>query len=302
MTSSHRIIAVCAALAVPAAWAVPAPGPNAASAETTGGAGLKARYADLRAQLDRSAFGRPIVLQSSESGKAQQGEVYAVVDYPFSVVEQGLGASQSWCDVMILPYNTKHCHAEGSGRSATLTLRIGRKADQAPENAQPIKFAYEVESTSADYLRVALNAAEGPLGTRDYRIVLEATPIDARHSFIHLGYTYGFSTLSKFAMQAYLNTAGANKVGFTVTGRDANGEPRYVGGMLGATERNTMRYFLAIDAFLGSLSVPPAQRLDKRLNDWYVAAGKYPRQLSEMDRAEYLAMKRREAGRMNEAL
>jgi hypothetical protein len=302
MTSSLRTLLVCATLAAPAAWAVPAPAPAAAATESSGAATLKARYADLHSQLDRSAFGRPVFLQSSEAGKTQKGEVYAVVDYPFSVVEHGLSEPQSWCDVMILPYNTKHCHADGAGRSTAITLRIGRKADQAPEDANPIKFAYDVESNNADYLRVVLNAPEGPLGTRDYRIVLEATPIDEKHSFIHLGYTYGFSALSKFAMQAYLNTAGAHKVGFTVTGRDGNGDPQYVGGMLGATERNTMRYFLAIDAFLGSLAVPEPQRLEKRLNDWYAASGKYPRQLAEMDRNEYLAMKRKEAGRMREAL
>jgi hypothetical protein len=301
MASLLRVLLVCLAAAVSTAWALPAPAP-AAGGESSGAAALKSRYADLRAQFERSAFGRPIVLQSSEAGRTQKGEVYAVVDYPFSVVERGLSESQNWCDVMILPYNTKHCHADGSGRSSTLTLRIGRKADQSPEDAHPIKFNYNVEATSADHLRVVLDAPEGPLGTRDYRIVLEATPIDEKHSFVHLGYSYGFSTLSKFAMQAYLNTAGANKVGFTEVGRDREGKPQYVGGMLGATERNTMRYFLAIDAFLGSLAVPQSQRLEKRLGDWYAAAHKYPRQLSEMEFPEYLAMKRREAGRMKEAL
>ena len=33
--------------------------------------------------------------------------------------------------------------------------------------------------------------------------------------------------------------------------------------------RNTMRYYLAIEAFLDSLSAPPQQRIDKRLNDWF---------------------------------
>jgi hypothetical protein len=300
MTSLFRIALFLSALPFGAAWAVPAP--TTTAAETSNAAALKARYGELRSQLEHSSFGRPVALQSSEQGKTQNGEVYAVVDYPFSVVERGLSDAASWCDVMILPYNTKHCHADGAGRSTSLTLRIGRKADQAPEDANPIKFAYAVESTTFDYLRVVLNAPDGPLGTRDYRIVLEATPIDEKRSFIHLGYTYGFSALSRFAMQAYLNTAGAKKVGFTVTGRDSDGNPQYVGGMLGATERNTMRYFLAIDAFLGSLAAPESQRLEKRLNDWYAASGKYPRQLAEMERGEYLAMKRKEAGRMKEAL
>jgi hypothetical protein len=204
--------------------------------------------------------------------------------------------------VLILPYNTKHCHATGSGDSTQLTVRIGRKADQAPQDANPITFGYHVQAQNGDYVRVLLDAPDGPLGTRDYRIVFEATPIDGKHTFVHLGYSYGFGAMARFAMQAYLSTAGAHKVGFTVTGTDSDGKPVYVKGMLGATERNTMRYFLAVDAYLGSLSVAEPQRLEKRLNDWYAASGSYPRQLAEMDKSEYLEMKRREAEASKRAL
>jgi hypothetical protein len=275
------------------AWALPEGG----SAQA-----LKAAYEQLRPSLEKNAFGRPLALQSSEAGRSQKGEVFAVVDHAFPVVVQGLSEAQSWCDVLILPYNTKHCHAAGAGADTVLTVRIGRKATQAPEDANPIAFKYSAPSKTAEYLRVVLEAADGPLGTRDYRIVLEATPIDDKRTFIHLGYSYGFGAMARFAMQAYLATAGAHKVGFTVKGKDGEGNPVYVGGMLGATERNTMRYFLAIDAYLGSLAVPEARRVDKRLNDWYTASLKYPKQLSELERGEYLAMKRKETSRLSEAL
>ena len=95
-------------------------------------------------------------------------------------------------------------------------------------------------------------------------------------------------------MQAYLGTLGRGKVGFTATGTPAGGQPRYVGGTRGIVERNTMRYFLAIDAFLGAVSVPPQAQLEKRLRDWFSASERYARQLHEMERGEYLDMKRRE--------
>ena len=300
-----RFLLVAAMLSVSAAHAVSAPSPAPVPAAATAGPGavqLQAQYTQLRPSLERNAFGRAIHLQSSEAGRNQAGEVYAVVDHPFDVVERGLRDAHSWCDVLILPYNTKHCHASGSGAATRLAVRIGRKADQAPEDAQPITFRYALQAESADYFRVMLEAPEGPLSTRDYRILLEATPLDAQRTIIHLGYSYGFGAMARLAMQAYLATAGAHKVGFTVVGRESDGKPRYVGGMLGATERNTMRYFLAIDAYLGSLAVPEGQRLDKRINDWYAASLKYPRQLSELERGEYVAMKRRESARMKEAL
>ena len=95
-------------------------------------------------------------------------------------------------------------------------------------------------------------------------------------------------------MQAYLGTIGSDKVGFTVVGKQSDGQPLHVGGMRGLVERNTMRYYLAIEAFLGALSAPPQARLEKRLHDWFAAVERYPRQLHEMEQAEYLDMKRKE--------
>jgi hypothetical protein len=287
MTAPHAILRHAARLAL---------GCIAVSA-----AGLQARHAQLRGQLASNAFGRELVLFAEEGANEQKGDVYGIVYHPFPQVQDALLQAHSWCDVLILPFNTKHCFAR-PGETNKLAIRIGRKADQPAEKAYPIDFDYRVVARGADYLRVVLNSPTGPVGTRDYRIALEATPIDRDRTFIHLGFSYGFNTISRLAMQAYLGTIGASKVGFTVTGRDAQGKPVYVGGMLGATERNTMRYFLAIDAYLASLSVPAGARIEKRLGDWFAATEKYPLQLHEMDRAEYVAMKQKETQRSMVAL
>jgi len=55
-----------------------------------------------------------------------------------------------------------------------------------------------------------------------------------------------------------------------------------------------MRYYLAIEAYLGSLSAAPGEREEKRLGDWFAATERSALQLHEMDRDEYLAMKRHE--------
>jgi hypothetical protein len=89
-------------------------------------------------------------------------------------------------------------------------------------------------------------------------------------------------------MQAYLATAGANKVGFTTE------DGALVGGMRGVLERNTMRYYLAIESYLNSLRAPGAEQEDARLAAWFDATERYPRQLHEMDRAQYVAMKHRD--------
>lgn len=263
---------------------------------------LRQKQAELAGKLERSAFGRPLLLFSSEEPRRLKGDVYAVLDYPFAEVEKGFQEAASWCDVLILPFNTKHCRAAGSKDATILSVRIGRKAEQPAEDAYPLDFRYRAEARTPDYFRTVLKADTGPVGTRDYEITFEAVPLDDKRTFLHLGYSYGFGLMSKLAAQAYFSTAAASKVGFTVTGRDAQGRPELIGGMLGATERNTMRYFLAIEAYLASLRVPDATRIERRLNDWFAATEKYPRQLHEMDRGEYLAMKQKETKRLNAAL
>jgi hypothetical protein len=264
-------------------------------------AALKAKQTELGDKLQKSPFGRPVYLVANEGDSRLKGDVFAVVDHPYKEVEAAFRDPASWCDVLILPFNTKHCHAS-AGDEPTLTVRIGRKADQPAEDAFPIAFKYRADARDADYFRTALRAGSGPLGTKDYEITLEATPLDEKRTFLHLGYAYAYGVMSQLAMQTYLSTTGANKVGFTVTGKDEQGKPQYCGGMIGATERNTMRYYLAIEAYLNSLSAPEGQRVAKRLDEWFALTEKYPRQLHEMDRGKYVAMKTKETQRNKQAL
>jgi hypothetical protein len=250
---------------------------------------LRAKHAELAAQLASNPFGRPIYVESHEYDHALKGEVYAVVPHPFKQVRDMLARPGSWCEVMLLPFNTKGCNAQVDA----LQLYVGRKKDTPIDSAFRVDFHYTVRSRSDDYLDVGLDAPTGPLGTHDYRIVLEAAPVEGGRTFLHLAYSYGFGTMSRMAMQTYLATAGADKVGFS---RD--GEGRLVQGVRGVIERNTMRYFLAIDAFLDTLSAPPEMRVEKRLQEWFAATERYPRQLHEMDLDEYLSMKRREYARL----
>ena len=73
---------------------------------------------------------------------------------------------------------------------------------------------------------------------------------------MHLSYSYDYGVAARVAMQGYLATIGRDKVGFSVVGTQADGQPVYIGGTRGVVERNTMRYYLAIEAYLGALSLP----------------------------------------------
>ena len=92
-----------------------------------------------------------------------------------------------------------------------------------------------------------------------------------------------------------------DKVGFSTTGPAVDGKPAYVGGTRGLVERSTMRYYLAIDAYLAAISLPPAAQLERRLESWFAATEKYPTQLHEVDKPAYLGMKRNEYKRQQTA-
>lgn len=260
------------------------------------GASLQAKHGALAARLADNPFKRPLVLDSAESPARLSGDIYAVVDHPFA--ETGaLATPANWCEVLMLHLNTKHCAVKGEGQGTTIEVAVGRKFDQPLDQAQRVAFAWTRAANSADYLSVQLSANEGPLSTRDYRIVLEAVPLPQGRSFVHLAYSYAYGTAARFAMKAYLGTLGSGKVGFTVTSGRGQGAAAPIGGVRGVVERNTMRYYLAIDAFLDA---PKPEQLDHRLAAWFDATEQYARQLHETERADYLAMKKSEYRRLRQ--
>lgn len=257
---------------------------------------LRERHAALREELSSNSFGRPLHVESTEAAGEHAGKVYAVIDKPFGMVQPALRGAQRWCQILILPVNVKGCEAPGAGAADALAVYIARKPQDALDQAYRVDFRYDVAAATRDYLRVALDSAKGPFGTTDYRIRLEAAPVDEQRTFIHMSYSYVLGFGARLAMNAYLATSGRDKVGFSVVDRAPDGKPVFIDGARGAIERNTMRYYLAVEAYLDSLTAPPGQRLETRLRDWYAGIERYPRQLREqVKREEYLRMKLTEA-------
>lgn len=257
-------------------------------------ASLRAKYSKLKEKLVHNHFQRPLYMDSGENGKELRGEIHAVVDYPFLTTVSTLKDAQAWCDILSLHLNIKYCRAQTNNSQQALLVYIGRKCEQPLEKASPVEFTFSTTESTPEYLRVVLNAPTGPFDTHDYKILLEAIPVERESTFIRLSYSYETSLMAKFAMQCYLNTFGSSKVGFSVVGRKSDGQPIYAGDMRGIVERNTMRYYLAVEAYLSSLSVPEDRRLNARLQNWFAATERYPLQLHEIDQAAYLTMKHRE--------
>lgn len=276
----HATMVLVAALAAPAGWCQTAPA-------------LHARHAALRPALEASPFGRPLLLQASGSTERPRGDVYAVVDHPFERVAPALQGAAHWCEMLMLQFNVKRCAAGGRPPHETLRLSVGRKNDSRPEDAFEFRFDLQAPAVQPDYLRLQMRAGDGPFGTRDYELTLEATPLRSGRSFIHMSYAYTNGFAARLAIEAYLATFGRRKVGFSVVGHDPSGAPIHVRGIQGVAERSAMRYFLAIEAHLDTLAQPPERRADARRRDWFAETERYPLQLHEMDLEDYLALKRR---------
>ena len=255
---------------------------------------LRAKHAELGKQLRNNQFQRALYLDSSESSDAMKGEIYAVVDYPFAAVNVALNNPVHWCDVFILHLNVKYCHASGDKAGAVLSVNIGKKTEQPLADAYRVDLGYREMVTTPEYFAVELKAEKGPLFTSDYLIRIEATSLKDGRAFLHFtyGYTYGFA--GRLAMQSYLATIGRNKVGFTVTGKLPDGRDTYIQGVRAVVERNTMRYYLAIDAYLAAWDAPSGTQLEKRMLYWFKATEQYARQLHEVELDDYLEMKRNE--------
>ena len=262
-------------------------------------AALLQKNAELKNQLAASPFRRPLVLESSESSTTVDGSVYAVVESSFAAVSRTFKSPEQWCEVMILHLNTKYCRPDGNMAPTRFKVSIGKKTPQQLSDAFALDFGYEIASASSSYLSVLLSAPKGPLGTSNYKIEVQAVPLPDNRTFMRLHYAYSYGVASRVAMQGYLATLGAGKVGFTQLNDGQKTD--YIGGMRGAAERNIMRYYLAIEAYQASLARPLDERLESRLKHWFDATEEYSRQLHEVDKASYLAMKKDEHQRQQTA-
>lgn len=262
---------------------------------------LNAKYTELDTLLRNNQFHRELYLNSTQSSGNLKGEIYAVVDYPLSTVNVALNNPAHWCDVLILHVNIKYCHVSSNKAGPVLTMNLGRNYTQPLADTYRVEFNYHGVITTPDYFAVELNAKDGPMNTHDYRIWIEATSLKDGRTFLHFTYAYAFGLTGRLAMQGYLATIGRNKVGFTVTGKQPNGQPIYIQGVRGVVERNTMRYYLAIDAYLAALAAPSGDQLGTRLQHWYNATDQYVRQLHEVERNDYFEMKHEEYQRQQVA-
>lgn len=142
-------------------------------------------------------------------------------------------------------------------------------------------------------MKVSMAAKEGPLGTEDYQLAIEAVALKNK-TLIRISMAFTPSIVSRLATSTYLATLGRNKIGFSVTGVDSLNQPIFISGVKAVIERNAMRYYLAMKAYIETRALPVTERFDARTRRWFELTELYQRQLRELNKDEYLSAKRRE--------
>ncbi|MEZ4599234.1 MAG: hypothetical protein R2940_05550 [Syntrophotaleaceae bacterium] len=256
-----------------------------------GEAALRRSY---QAFLARPSSAMPIQVVSQTGDEIEEAEIYAVLKRDFASLAEILSSPGNWCEIFPVILNIKACTwkaREGKGRPQ-LTFYVGRKYYEAPGEAYELKYDFLLRENRKDFFHVALVAPEGPFGTSDYRLEVKAIPV-AQGSFLSVRTSHRSSFASRMATRSYLATLGRDKIGFTRVGGDKD-NPEYIKGVRGMVERNAVRYYLALQAYLETRHMPPAKRYSAATELWYDLTEQYHDQLFELEKSRYLDIKRRE--------
>ena len=250
--------------------------------------------------IAESPFAEPIAVISTLTEDLVEGAVHARLPYPFAQVAADLEELPVWCEITFLHLNIKSCvyREEAGPADGSLTLYAGRKTYQDPQDAEMIDLARRVAWTDEDRLLIELEGDRGPYGTRDYSIVVHVVPHNDE-TLVNFEFSLRFGAFARFASRIYLATAGRDRVGFTVVDYD-NDEPEFIRGLEGMIERNVMRFYLALEAWLDTRERPEQEQPMARLERWFELTDAFPRQLRELERETYLEQKLREYANQQE--
>lgn len=255
---------------------------------------LQQKYQQLRQKLEHNVYNVPVYIESALEAQSQSGDVYGVIHHPFNQVKAAINRVENWCEIAPLHLNIKACTFRKLNGDYLLTFYSGRKFFETPEDTYQLVYRFHLDNGPHEYTRTTLTAKDGPLGTSDYIIIAEAIPLNSDETFIHFSYSYKQGFWTRMAMSTYLATLGRDKLGFTVIDTNFNGEPVYIDGVRGVIERNAIRYYYAIQAFLDTINTDPEKLLLTRLERWFDLTEQHHKQLYEMEKQDYLEYKQKE--------
>lgn len=254
---------------------------------------LSGRYPELQEAARRGPFGLPLQVYSEERETLVSADIHGIIDQPFRALAATFTEPGGWCDFLVLNPNIKTCTFRREAQETFLTLYIGSKSYRAPESATEQVYRFLVRARQPEYAAISLTAPQGMLGTTAHRFEFEAGSV-AGKTVVALSSSFEPSMLSKLLTGIYLSTLGRERIGFSRAATEPGVPAGYVRGVKGMIERNVMRYYLALKAFLDAGDLPAGRQFEARASLAYDLMDLYPAQLRQMDKSEYLDIKFRE--------
>ena len=224
-------------------------------------------YEKNQARLQENPYGIPIYVESTDTDNTMHGSVYGIINHPFNNVRLALTTAKTWCDIAPQHFNIKACTYQALDDHCQITFYTGRKFYEAPDEVYQLDYHFQKVAIGETYFQTLLTSADGPMGTRNYRIEAEAIPLSDSSTFIHFSYSYHYNFFTSLGMGTYLATLGRNKVGFSVVNTGQDDEPVYIKGVRGIIERNAVRYYLAIQSYLDTAHLPDTERFKTRIHN-----------------------------------
>jgi hypothetical protein len=254
------------------------PLPAQAASPDAGTAGLSDINAILEA-IAESPFDEPIHVESEGERDEVHGRVHAILDAPLGDLKAALSSARAWCEILFLHINVKACVHHGRAGDERISLYLGRKRYQDPEVVDQLDLRFDAPPADDDGFTIRLHADRGPYGLLAFDLEVHAVPLDGDRSLLRMRYSIAYGMLGRITLGMYLALGGRDRIGFTVLRLDEDGAPVYVDGMRGLIERNTVRFFFALQAYLEE-----PDHLEARLGLWWDLADRHPEQLREPGR------------------
>jgi hypothetical protein len=257
---------------------------------------MQRNFDTFRRNRDSGDLALPFSLDSLDNASETHASVhYFLEGVPLKVFRQRLDQPSEWCEFIPLHLNIKACSYLEQGGNTLVRFYAGIKGYVTPDKAHLLELRYSSGEMDGIYF-VHLFARDGPLDSSDISFTIRAIDVD-RDGWRGVYLEFDLSSMPGLAAslaRVYLATIARNKVGFSVDGTTWTGKPAYVSGQRGATERNIVRYLLAIETYFDTLDLPAEDRYRVRLERWFDATEQFHRQLYELPRKEYINNKLRE--------
>lgn len=238
----------------------------------------------------------PFLLESTTNSRDSSASIRYFLDaVSMDDFVSSMAQPREWCEFIPLHLNIKACSYQERDGKFYLSFYVGIKGYLTPDKAHLLRLEFQTQRDGEVFL-VKLYAEDGPLDSSHINFDIRAIGIgDGSRNGIYLEFDLSsIPGLAASLARIYLATVARKKIGFSVEGKTWSGKPKYVRGQRGATERNLVRYLLAIETYFSTLDVPDASKFERRLENWFDATEQFRPQLFELEKKDYISNKIRE--------